>query len=101
MCNHTDMKFFSCADCIATLDMATEEMNEAAAFMRDSDAANAYVDRESAKFIERIKRNVVKRWGDVKITSACFRESDDYSTDAGIAHIVAKHVIMAIGGECC
>jgi hypothetical protein len=60
-------------------DTIADEQEEREAWERDSKAANAYAE----------------------ITSACFRENDDYNTDAGMAHIVAKHVVMAIGGECC
>jgi hypothetical protein len=64
-------------------------------------AANAYVERETAKFVERMKRNVVKQWGDTCVTSACFWQGDDYTTEESRVHIVTKYVIMAIGGECC
>lgn len=67
------------------------------------ESANGYVEREAAKFIERLRAEVTEKFGDPEeVLTACFhdnRESED-GADFNLV-MAAKHVAAAVGAIPC
>lgn len=67
------------------------------------ESADGYVERETRKFIERLRQEVTEKFGDPEtVTTACFRDGRENEEGADFNLVMAsKHVASAIGAIPC